>query len=213
MTNKRLILDPPEPLGQYLGCGQRPTTLNKEELDRRMEHIRPLYHTKGYKDNSSRPGGAERAESEANLRDTSVNSGKESNFDVKSIRYDVESFFESCCERYLELTRKSEQDINPRKGFLFPGIDDHQLREEDWEKEGDLASISAKVLMKALYGARACRWDLLHSINTLAREVTKWNNNCDIRLHKLMCYIRATLKHSLESFCGDPPELLKSIVY
>ena len=26
-------------------------------------------------------------------------------------------------------------------------------------------------------------------------------------------YIRATLKHSLGSFCGDPPELLKLIVY
>ena len=52
----------------------------------------------------------------------------------------------------------------------------------------------------------------MHSINTLALEVTKWNNKCDIRLHKLMCYIRAALKHSLESFCGDPSELLKLIV-
>jgi len=33
------------------------------------------------------------------------------------------------------------------------------------------------VPMKNLYGARTCRWDLLHSINTLAREVTKWNKN------------------------------------
>ncbi len=147
MTNNRLILDPPEPLGQYLGCGQRPTTLNKEELDRRMEHIRPPYRSKGYKDNSSKPGGAERTESEANLRDTSVNSGKGSNLDVKSIRYDMESFFESCCERYLELTGKSERDITPSKGLVFSGIDDHQLKEEDWGKEGDLANVSAKVLM------------------------------------------------------------------
>ena len=90
-----------------------------------MEHIRPLYRSKGCKDNSSKPVGAERTESEANLRDTSVNSGKGSNSDVKSIRYDTESFFESCCERYLELTGKSERDITPSKGFLFPGIDDH----------------------------------------------------------------------------------------
>ena len=180
MTNNRLILDPPEPLGQYLGCGQRPTTLNKEELDRRMEHIRPLYRSKGYRDNSSKPGCAERTESEANSRDTSVNSGKGSNLDAKSIRYDMVSFFESCCERYLELTGKSERDITPSKGFLFPGIDDHQLKEGDWEKERGLASISAKVLIKALYGARTCRWLLLHSINALAREVAKWNQNCDI---------------------------------
>ena len=67
--------------------------------------------------------------------------------------------------------------------------------------------------MNKLHGARTCRWDLLHSINTLAREVTKWNKKCDIRLHKLMCYIRGTLEHSLESFCGDRPETLKLIVY
>ncbi len=97
--------------------------------------------------------------------------------DVKSIRCDMESFFESCCERYLELTGKTDRDITPGKGFLFPGIDDHQLREEDWEKEGELANISSKVLMKNVYGARICRWDLLHSINTIAREVAKWNNN------------------------------------
>ncbi|MDP7560508.1 MAG: hypothetical protein QF745_08200, partial [Planctomycetota bacterium] len=96
MTDNELLLDPPEPLGQYLGCRQRPTTLSKEELDRRMEHIRPLYHSKGYKEKSSQPNGGEQTESGKNLRDTSVDSGEGSKLDAKSIRYDVESFFESC---------------------------------------------------------------------------------------------------------------------
>ncbi len=43
MPDNKLILGPPEPLGQYLGCGQRPITLTKEEVERRMEHIRPIY--------------------------------------------------------------------------------------------------------------------------------------------------------------------------
>jgi hypothetical protein len=105
--------------------------LSEEELDRRMEHLRPLYHSKGYKEKSSKPSGEEQTESGKNLRDTSVSSGEGSNSDVKYIRYDMESFFGSCRERYLELTGKSDRDITPNKGFLFPGIDDHQLREED----------------------------------------------------------------------------------
>ena len=50
------------------------------------------------------------------------------------------------------------------------------------------------MLIKALYGARTCRWLLLHSINALAREVAKCNKTRDVRLHKRMCYIRAILK-------------------
>ena len=67
------------------------------------------------------------------------------------------------------------ETLPPAGDFFVPGIDDHQLKEEDWEMEGDHASISAKVLMKALYGARACRRDLLHSTSTLAHEVAKWS--------------------------------------
>ena len=66
-------------------------------------------------------------------------------------------------------------DVTPSRPFLFPGIDDTQLKEADWENEDALAKISSKVLMKALYGTRTCRWDLLHAIITLAREAAKWN--------------------------------------
>ncbi len=67
--------------------------------------------------------------------------------------------------------------------------------------------------MKALYGARCMRWDLLHPICTLAREVTKWNRNCDLRLHKLMCYIKQSVKYSQEAFCGDLAQQLHLMVY
>ena len=122
MTDNKLILDPPEPLGQYLGCGQKPITLTKEELDRRMEHIRPLYQTKGYGEKSSRPSGEGQSESGQVSKGTSDSPGKGVPMGIKSIRYDMESFFESCCERYLELTGKTDRDITPGKGFLFPGI-------------------------------------------------------------------------------------------
>ena len=39
---------------------------------------------------------------------------------------------------------------------------------------GALAPHAASVLMKLLYAARIARFDLLRSINLLARNVTKW---------------------------------------
>ena len=87
------------------------------------------------------------------------------------------------------------------------------LKPEGWENEGVLKSISSKILMKILYGARTCRWDLLHAVNTLAREVTKWNKNCDIRLHKLMCYVKQSSQHSLEGWIGDSAGKLKLVAW
>ena len=45
------------------------------------------------------------------------------------------------------------------------------------EVRGELAPHAASILMKLLYAARIARFDLLRSINTLARNVTKWTIN------------------------------------
>ncbi len=94
-----------------------------------------------------------------------------------------------------------------------PGIDDHQLNQDHWETKGELANIASNVLIVALCGSRTCRRDLLHPINTSAREVAKWNNKCAIRLHKLTCCNNGTTTHSLESFVGDCFTQLKLMVF
>ena len=48
--------------------------------------------------------------------------------------------------------------------------------------------------MKVLYGARMARFDLLRAVCSLACCVTRWDTDCDKRLHRLMCYINST-KH------------------
>ena len=48
---------------------------------------------------------------------------------------------------------------------------------------GALAPHAAKVLMKLLYAARIARFDLLRSINSLARNVTKWTVDDDAKLY------------------------------
>ena len=51
---------------------------------------------------------------------------------------------------------------------------------------GALAPHAASVLMKLLYAARIARFDLLRSINSLARNVTKWTVDDDAKLYHLM---------------------------
>jgi hypothetical protein len=63
----------------------------------------------------------------------------------------------------------------------------------DKDKPGLLGPIAAQVLMKILYGARMARYDLLRAVCHLASCVTKWNRQCDVDMHRLVCYIRTTL--------------------
>ena len=57
--------------------------------------------------------------------------------------------------------------------------------------------------MKLLYAARIARFDLLRSINILARNVTRWSYEDDANLHHLMCYINSTLSMKMIGWVGD----------
>ena len=54
---------------------------------------------------------------------------------------------------------------------------------------------AAKFVMKVLYTARLARPDLLRAIGFLACHLTKWNDECDKRLYRLMQYIQSTLEY------------------
>ena len=82
-------------------------------------------------------------------------------------------------------------------------MEDSAFTQSDFDEVGKLSTVAASVLMKALYLARCCRFDLLHPICMLARQVTKWSRACDKRLHKLMSYLHHTREYSLEGFVGD----------
>ena len=76
-----------------------------------------------------------------------------------------------------------------------------------------MAQVAAIVLMKILYMARCCRFDLLFLVCALAREITKWTIGCDRQLHRLVCYLNTTKDWNLESFIGDPVESLNIVMY
>ena len=48
--------------------------------------------------------------------------------------------------------------------------------------------------------------DILWSVNTSAREVTRWNPACDRRLHRLISYLHNTRDWIIQNHVGDGPE-------
>ena len=78
---------------------------------------------------------------------------------------------------------------------------------------GTLAPHAASVLMKLLYAARIARFDLLRSINSLARNVTKWSTSDDAKLHHLMCYVNSTLNMKMIGWVGDNIKDLSLALY
>ena len=70
-------------------------------------------------------------------------------------------------------------------------------------ERGALAPHAASVLMKLLYAARIARFDLLRSINSLARNVTKWTVDDDAKLYHLMCYVNSSLSKRMTGWVGD----------
>ena len=104
---------------------------------------------------------------------------------VKQMEYNMRPLFEQCVDSFLTLTKKN---INTLKAAKAPFLDELKVVNSSDNKEGLLATIACKVLMKILYGARLARLDLLRPIAALASKITKWDSVCDGMLHRLVCY-------------------------
>ena len=97
-----------------------------------------------------------------------------------------------------------------RKGeFTIPRVKPIQ---EDPEV-GRLSLVAARILMKVFYAARVARLDLYRAISGLTRHLTRWTEECDRRLHRLMSYVHCTLSHRMAGWIGDQPEDLDLHVY
>ena len=92
-------------------------------------------------------------------------------------------------------------------------MDDHQLKPEDFETEGYLSKDAAKIIMKALYGARLVRFELLWPICRLPAWSRSGHARATRGLHRLICYIHHTEDHSLESFVGDDAQHCHPVLF
>ncbi|CAE7408673.1 unnamed protein product, partial [Symbiodinium pilosum] len=100
----------------------------------------------------------------------------------------------------------------PQRGALLIDVHGAQGRgipEAPKEEEvtdtnrGALAPHAASILMKLLYAARICRFDLLRSINNLARKITKWSVKEDAGLLHLISYVHHTKHHEMIGWVGN----------
>ena len=71
-------------------------------------------------------------------------------------------------------------------------LDDHLLKKEEFESVGELSKVCSQIVLTCLYLARIGRPDILWSVNTFARSVTKSTRACDRRLARLISYIHHT---------------------
>ena len=130
---------------------------------------------------------------------------------VRRLEYNMEEFLVGCVARYRELTGVTEL-----KPVTTPFIDEsrepvklgekgkeRKIVEEPALQEGKYKAVAARVLMKILYAARVARFDLLRAVNNLSCFVTKWDTQCDKRLHRLVCYIQSTLHLRQTTWVGD----------
>ena len=65
--------------------------------------------------------------------------------------YDMRWFFKQVVEKYLDLFRTKESHL---KVLQTLSTDDHQIPPEDFASRGALSNDAARIVMKALYGAR-----------------------------------------------------------
>ena len=122
---------------------------------------------------------------------------------VTTVTYDMRSFLQQCLDRYVEL---APRPVTFKK-VTTPFHDDKIARPtaEENELAGRLKPIASKILMKVLFAARMARFDLLRATQGLASRVTKWSHDCDVALHRLMCYVHSTLDLAMVGFVGDEP--------
>ena len=69
------------------------------------------------------------------------------------------------------------------------------------------------MLMKIMYIARLSRYDLLRPVSVLAREVNRWSLSSDLKLEKLVAYLRETVTLSLHEYFGDSPDKISLELY
>ena len=78
---------------------------------------------------------------------------------------------------------------------------------------GRLGHMAAMMLMTLLHAARAARSDLLQPIQFLAKRITRWDDMCDKRLHRLMCYIYGSVDYVSIGWIGDDPSDLTAHLF
>ena len=153
------------------------------------------------------------------------------------MEYDMKEFVQSCIEKYVEMAEigsepkhystpmlpeeiKGSPDDDGRCPWCekVPKVRLNQIKEMvDDEYDGVIGKSfkgrSGKIVMKLLWVARICRYDILKAVTHLASFASKWERHHDVRLKRLIGYLARTKNYCLYGWIGDGPEDLNPVLY
>ena len=202
LLSKRIVLDPQVPMngGTYLGC----TQYDIEAPENIIKQTQEAYPELTSQTNLPKATCAKNDEY-IDFFNKAYPSSKRKKEDsektnVRAWEYEMTGHAVKCVEKYLEITK---MDIKALKKVVTPNLDDHQLAPEDFEAKGELHEGAATVVLTCLFLARFQRPDICWTVNSLAREVTRWNLACDRRLLRLISYLHHTKHYTQSAFVGD----------
>ena len=226
LIGSKIKMELPQPIGRFLGCQQ------SIGLTKMTQWYNPRYAwTKVNPPKKVAP---------IIFSEFEVNPPKQTTqVDVQIMKYDMSSFLEQCVERYVELA--GDKIVDKIKRVTTPFLDESKaefdendliakikaarqpISDEVSSKAkyhaalsqggGTLANIASAVLMKILYAARMGRFDLLRPVTALGSRITTWTKLCDMRLHRLVCYIKSTLNLKMYGWIGDKKKDLELVLY
>ena len=213
MISSEIKMEPPQPVGRYLGCQHVLGSVSvprgfNPRLSWRLTH--PAKKDPPDMRVANTPG-----------------SGP---VHIRITKYDMASFLEQCVQRYVDLAghrimgkikkvatpfldeSKPEFDENPIAAVSSAGSKS-SAAVSSAEMTGVLGDIASAVLMKILYAARMGRYDLIRPVTALGSLITKWSPLCDLKLHRLICYIHSTLDVFMYSWIGDAPADMELVLF
>ena len=112
------------------------------------------------------------------------------------------------------LSNKSREDLDQDRGtdqLWDPNQGKHKGR--SGADAGLLAGIAAMIIMIVMYPGRVARLDLLQCVCFLAKRITRWDLDCDRRLHRLIGYVAKVADGISFGWIGAPPRDLTSHLF
>ena len=202
LVRKVITTDEPAPFGKYLGCAHTRCMLPASSIPRSLIASLQKDGSESIESLAAKPGKTDMIEG---TRSKTLDSRL-----LPAMQYDMFGYLEQCVDVYLDLANRDETAL---KFAPTPSLDEGVFTDDDLTEKGTLGSHAAKILMKVLYAARMCRYDLLFAVCSLARSITRWSRACDKRMHRLMSYVHHHKHLMMQSIVGDPLDACRLLLF
>ena len=107
----------------------------------------------------------------------------------------MDAYAKQAVDFYCDLTQTERAQL---ERVPMPSLNEASFSDQDFEEQGALHQVAAKILMNTLWLARLSRPDLSFIVARLATKISRWSRADDKQLFRLVCY----LCHTADSEAG-----------